>query len=106
MNMNQISSAGGCIQTPYFLSQDREMLYKSWDGQQLIKPYANYPCSYCGRIFDRKHSVKQHILSIHEGVRYTCQYCEKSYGGPGSLYNHVKKSHPQTNSSEEKQDQS
>ena len=99
MTMNQISSPGGYIQT--LPSQSRGMISNSWTGQQLINPI-NHSCSYCGRIFEWKHNLKQHILSMHEKVRYPCQYCDKSYSGPGTLYKHVEKTHSQAVTSEEK----
>ena len=88
MTMNQISSPGGYIQT--LPTQCRGMLSDVWNRQQIFS-HTNHSCSYCGRTFDRKHNLKQHILSVHERVRYPCRYCDKSYTGPSNLYKHVKK---------------
>ena len=37
--------------------------------------------------------MKNHIKSVHEGVKYDCDQCEKQYTEKGNLTRHVKSTH-------------
>ena len=48
-----------------------------------------YPCEQCEKQFSRKHHLKQHVQSIHEGVKYSCIDCEKQFTHKGHLKKHI-----------------
>lgn len=61
-------------------------------------------CDICGRIFQRKSNVKDHILNVHVGsLKLSCELCkteekeEKLFSRPPDLRRHIKKFHGITN---------
>ena len=60
--------------------------YRSHAGQKPFK------CEQCQATFTRKHSLKYHILSIHEKKsRFNCPHCNKEFGHPTHFKKHIKK---------------
>ena len=53
----------------------------------------SYICQECGFQTYRRDNLKQHILSIHEGIKYPCPHCEYKATQPSGLTRHVKKQH-------------
>ena len=50
-------------------------------------------CYHCNYEATAKSSLKNHIDSIHENVRYTCQYCDKKLSRKTLLRYHIEKFH-------------
>ena len=45
----------------------------------------NFSCSQCGNQFTHKHGLRQHIQSIHEGVKYSCKQCDQLFTQQSTL---------------------
>ena len=52
-----------------------------------------YKCQHCEYHSTQKGHVKNHVQSIHEGVRYSCQQCDFNATDPCSLRQHIKSKH-------------
>ena len=55
----------------------------------------NYICSLCGKSFTQAGTLRQHVKSIHEGIKkvrkkVVCDTCGKEFSGLYELKNHVK----------------
>ena len=51
-------------------------------------------CEFCNKIFKELHSLKRHILTVHEGLKeYKCSSCNKEFGLRGNLIKHVRTVH-------------
>lgn len=51
---------------------------------------ADNKCPYCLREFKRKHHLKDHVKTVHEGIRpYQCTYCDRSFGLSKTLRVHL-----------------
>ncbi|XP_076029770.1 uncharacterized protein LOC143018302 isoform X2 [Oratosquilla oratoria] len=50
-----------------------------------------YPCDICGKAFSFIHNMKTHRLTHNEGRNEVCPYCDKAYKSKISLYYHMKK---------------
>ena len=48
-----------------------------------------HTCKYCGKEFNRKSNLKEHISSIHEGGTHKCHLCNKGFGSNFNLKKHV-----------------
>ena len=47
-----------------------------------------YPCNQCDSEFVCKKALKNHRLSIHEGIRYPCSQCKSKLTTYASLQRH------------------
>ena len=66
------------------------------EGQTPINSEADYTrseCKQCLKSFANQHILKNHIKSVHEGLKYDCDQCEKQYTEKGNLTRHVKSTH-------------
>jgi len=50
-------------------------------------------CSYCGRDFDSKDELKNHILTDHKDKKYKCSMCDVSTRSQIGLLNHIESVH-------------
>ena len=50
-------------------------------------------CSFCGKEFDEKEELKNHILKAHKDKKYQCSECEASYLSRISLQTHIEQVH-------------
>ena len=55
--------------------------------------YSRSECKQCLKSFANQHILKNHMKSVHEGVKYDCDQCEKQYTEKGNLTRHVKSTH-------------
>ena len=55
--------------------------------------YSRSECKQCLKSFSNQHILKNHIKSVHEGLKYDCDQCEKQYTEKGNLARHVKSIH-------------
>ena len=63
---------------------------KSWD----LNRNGHFPCSDCGRVFNRQSNLKRHINAVHKEIKnFECNQCEKSYYELFALKNHMKTIH-------------
>ena len=58
------------------------------DGRKQI-----LPCPQCDHFFNKKDSLKHHIKTIHEGVRYHCDQCNYAATSSGNLNRHKRRRH-------------
>ena len=52
-----------------------------------------FDCDQCGYQATQKSSLKIHIQSIHEGVKYPCNEYDYQSTRPGNLKNHIQAKH-------------
>ena len=60
-----------------------------------------FPCQYCEKGYTQSHSLKSHVLSVHEGAKYSpkaqkvfqCQFCEKSFSISNFFKKHIENVH-------------
>ena len=63
-------------------------------SRQLNKNNENkYPCDECNYKAKFPSHLRQHIKSIHEGVKYSCDQCSYKATAPSSLRKHKKSQH-------------
>ena len=61
----------------------------SVDGFITNKRKSN-KCSKCGLSFAKKHNLKVHIRTVHEGQKpFKCTICDASFARSGNLKKHV-----------------
>ena len=52
-----------------------------------------FKCKYCGRIYNQKAYLKDHI-NTHTGERpHICNYCGKGFASSGNKYAHIRQNH-------------
>lgn len=54
-------------------------------------------CFVCDRSFTayrHRRTRDEHVMNMHEGVRYQCTNCDAEFSGRGATYNHIKKRCP------------
>ena len=56
---------------------------------QTLFFFFNFP----GKTFAHTEGLKNHVRTIHEGIRYQCDYCEKSFTQQNNLKLHIKNTH-------------
>ena len=76
------------IKKPRKLTTIREKcgVEKSADG--------SYSCKQCSKRFANPGSLTNHVLNIHEGIRYQCSYCSHQSGQVGNAKSHQRTHHP------------
>ena len=76
------------IKKPRKLTTIREKcgVEKSADG--------SYSCKQCSKRFANPGSLTNHVLNIHEGIRYQCSYCSHQSGQVGNAKSHQRTNHP------------
>ena len=52
-----------------------------------------FQCQLCDKRFKNNLTLKNHIESVHNGVKYTCEQCFKQFTDRGSLSKHIKNIH-------------
>ena len=50
-------------------------------------------CKECGKGFNDSCKLKEHILTIHEGIKFSCDSCGKEYLDRRGLKRHIKNVH-------------
>ncbi len=58
-----------------------------------VKSKEDFRCGKCSRIFKFKKSLKDHIQSVHEGIRYKCDYCPGKFTTLHEARRHEDKTH-------------
>ena len=55
-------------------------------------------CPYCGKTSSSLWSLRRHVMSVHENMRFPCAQCNKTFSQLCHLHRHMKKScsKPQT----------
>ena len=62
----------------------RSHLYSCYNFKLFI-------CEVCGKAFNKKVSMKDHMATIHEGIKaYLCTYCGKRFSSRGNLKRHLR----------------
>ena len=46
-------------------------------------------CNFCGKGFSQTGHLKQHISSVHEGIRHKCEICGKDFSAQYNLQKHI-----------------
>ena len=55
---------------------------------------SSFTCTECSKEFTATRSVKEHIETVHEGVKnFKCQECEKEFAESSNLKVHIKEVH-------------
>ena len=52
-----------------------------------------FQCQLCDKRFKNDKTLKNHIESVHNGVKYNCEQCFKQFTDRGSLSKHIKAIH-------------
>ena len=52
-----------------------------------------YKCNLCEKVNFTKESFKNHIKSVHEGLRFECNMCNKEYTQKQFLKTHIQSVH-------------
>ena len=52
-----------------------------------------FPCNKCDKNYKQEISLRRHIESVHEGVRYSCTQCEQQYPQKKDLKAHMQTIH-------------
>ena len=47
-------------------------------------------CNDCGKQYDSKSGLTEHIATVHQGRKLCCQKCGKQYGSKNGLLHHFK----------------
>ena len=50
-------------------------------------------CQICDKVFAHKSSLKDHVQSAHQGIRFKCDTCEEDFTNPKNLTRHQKEVH-------------
>ena len=50
-------------------------------------------CTICRKGFTRKCSLKSHIESVHEGIKYDCHICHSKFSRRTHVQSHIKSAH-------------
>ena len=48
-----------------------------------------FECEICCKSFKHKHSLKQHMLALHKGIKFPCEKCEKIFTRKTNLNKHL-----------------
>ena len=65
------------------------LLAEDSKSNQEQEKNSNLKCHQCNKTFTRKRSCKEHIKSVHEGLKYDCNECGKSFKAKYSLQTHL-----------------
>ena len=60
---------------------------------QISSDAESTECPECGKVFSLKKNLREHIQSVHEGVKYACRHCDYQATQQGNLRTHIKKNH-------------
>ena len=72
----------------------KSQYYKNENGKEV--------CKLCNKQFATKQNARNHILSIHEGVKYTCKECNKEFTQYSAFRKHIRSNHSNENMEERK----
>ena len=70
--------------------------YQSASVHEVKKPFQ---CKICDKSYGVSYSLKKHIGSVHEGIKFPCTFCNNIYRGKSELTRHIKKVHESTSAS-------
>ena len=56
-----------------------------------------FPCLICTKTYDQSCKLKQHVESVHEGIRFPCTLCSKKFTTKYKLKGHIRTAHEGTN---------
>ncbi|KAK8745633.1 hypothetical protein OTU49_000299 [Cherax quadricarinatus] len=60
-----------------------------------LRPPHGYPCSVCGRMFGKRHHLKDHMYT-HTGERpFPCPVCGMGFSQKSNMRRHVRSTHPE-----------
>ena len=60
---------------------------------ESIHDGVKYPCDQCNMKFSGRSYLKKHQRSVHEGIRYACNQCEYEAKWQGNLKKHKRVMH-------------
>ena len=63
------------------------------DSQSQNISKGMFDCEQCGTKYTQKSTLKNHIQSIHEGVKYACNQCDYQYTKQQHLKTHIQSKH-------------
>ena len=65
------------------------------------KPKKAFECEECDKSYSKRQYVRDHMLTVHRKsqVNYSCRVCGQGCGWRVTLLKHIKKCHPEKNSS-------
>ena len=76
------------------ICQSNDKTKKTWKKSWDLNRNGHFPCSDCGRVFNRQSNLKRHINAVHKEIKnFECDQCEKSYYELFALKNHMKTIH-------------
>ena len=63
-----------------------------------VKVKKQFPCLICTHTYDQNCKLKQHVESLHEGIRFPCTLCSKTFIDKYKLKRHIRTAHEGKNS--------
>ena len=71
-----------------------EVKYKiEQKARQQVKQVKHHSCPKCDKYFSGGASLRRHVSSIHEKLKFKCQHCDKSFTQPTWLRYHTESAH-------------
>ena len=62
-------------------------------NKKVHGPKTKVECNYCGKYVANKHILKEHIDSVHKGIKLSCPYCKKKIARKRDLRIHINAIH-------------
>ena len=77
------------------------VIRSKWAKEMLTKHIRNvhqglgkqYKCKLCDNTYKGADKLKEHVQSVHEGIRHFCDQCEASFSAKQALSSHIKYFH-------------
>ena len=87
-----------------FQNSLRSPALPSSNGENTFYLFKNQfcECSYCGKAFDRRHNLEDHVKAVHEKIKdIPCDFCDKTFSRSSDAKKHMKLSCKGKKSNEE-----